>query len=338
MPPNNWVEKVVSILGTLQKRDIKFGKSRWRMSAKVDGKCYYGPWRGTLTQASDDLAEARRSTTRADYVEVVQKLHTRCDGTCPVHVSTRWCRGILGVDPVKSPPFNAAFGTASSDQQTATAEFSIVHKQQDAECVSELVSRSVGVSVRLRGKGSHDGQAPVAEVDGRVMVDGFGRKDDRTRKRFRKDDRIRTGRKQIRTGRQQSRTGREQSRIGREQSRTGRVQSRTGRKQSRTDRKQCRSGREQSRIGRKDNRIGRKQNRIGRKQSRIGCKQIRIGRKQNPTTLPAGLHRCSKHCVWCKEEEQQDQCRRECNMKKIRSSQGYVWCRSCEALRQTCLH
>ena len=56
-----------------------------------------------------------------------------------------------------------------------------------AESVSELVSRSVGVSDRLRGKDSRCGKVRVAVVDGRVMFDGFGRK----------RVQIRTSRKQI---------------------------------------------------------------------------------------------------------------------------------------------
>ena len=60
-------------MGCLAKRE-KVDGSKWRLRAEVDGKVYYGAWRGTLTQASDDLAEARRSTTRADYIEVVQRL------------------------------------------------------------------------------------------------------------------------------------------------------------------------------------------------------------------------------------------------------------------------
>ena len=73
MPPKG-SEKAVSTLGCLQKRGMKAGKPAWHMRAHVDNRHYCGPWRDTLTQASNDLAEARRSTTRAEYIEGVQKL------------------------------------------------------------------------------------------------------------------------------------------------------------------------------------------------------------------------------------------------------------------------
>ena len=83
--------------------------------------------------------------------------------------------------PVQSSPFNAAFGTASSVQYTATGEVSIVHTLQAAGGVSWCGEAGVGPSKMQKT------QVRVAVVDGRVMFDGFGRK----------RVQIRTSRKQI---------------------------------------------------------------------------------------------------------------------------------------------
>ena len=72
-------------------------------------------------------------------------------------------------DPVQRSSFDTAFGTASSDQQTVTAEVSIVRKQPAAGGGSWCGEAGVGPSKMQKT------QVRVAVVHGRVMYDGFGR-------------------------------------------------------------------------------------------------------------------------------------------------------------------
>ena len=53
-------------------------------------------------KAYDDLAEARRSTTRASYVEAIQGLYTGRDGTRPAQAWARPRRGNPGTAEVDS--------------------------------------------------------------------------------------------------------------------------------------------------------------------------------------------------------------------------------------------
>ena len=60
----------VSSLGSL----VQQANGNWRVRAQVDGKKYQGPWRASRKQAHDDRTKARRATTRADFVGIVQSL------------------------------------------------------------------------------------------------------------------------------------------------------------------------------------------------------------------------------------------------------------------------
>jgi hypothetical protein len=60
----------VSSLGSL----VQQANGNYRVRAQVDGKTYQGPWRASRKQAHDDRTKARRATTRADFVGIVQSL------------------------------------------------------------------------------------------------------------------------------------------------------------------------------------------------------------------------------------------------------------------------
>ena len=143
MPPK-CVE--VSSLGSLESS----AQGKWRMRAQVDGNPLRGPWRNTRTMADSDLAKARRSTTRASYIDTVQALFTGRGGAYPAQVWSGPRIGSPGAAEVDSAAMCASSSPGGSQLAQAQKQAQEVPSASNAE-----------VRRRLKGKQQVESAATV---------------------------------------------------------------------------------------------------------------------------------------------------------------------------------
>ena len=146
------------------------GDGSWRLRAGGDGKHLGGPWRESKAEVADDLATARRSTTRADYMSFLQGSVTwRAVMRESAPVRRRPAQSGAASSSVPQPVASVRArsrsrrGTAAQQEQSGTKGSSVVQPAAVAtaparESGGGMWRRSLSVASSRRG-GAHSAQA-----------------------------------------------------------------------------------------------------------------------------------------------------------------------------------
>ena len=146
----------VSSLGVL----AKHANGRWRVRAKVDGRDIYGPFRETEAEVADDLAKARRSSTRPAYIVTLQRLFT---GSAIIRESA----------PVRRRPAQSGAASGSVPQPASSVRS---RSRSRRETAAQQENASVRKPPAQSGTQSSNDLQPAAFAEGRGRSGGMWRR------------------------------------------------------------------------------------------------------------------------------------------------------------------